>query len=37
LKAYLRRTRLRILLLRIVVGRPPTLRTIQQAMKNQAG
>jgi hypothetical protein len=37
LKILLRRTRLRLLLLRIAVGRPPALRKIQQALKNQAG
>jgi len=37
LKAYLRRTRLRILLLRIAAGRPPALWKIQQAVKSQAG
>jgi hypothetical protein len=33
LKAFLRRTRLRILLLRIVAGRPPALRKIQKSLK----
>ena len=36
LTAFLRRTGLRILLLRIALGRPPGLWQIQQALRNQA-
>lgn len=37
LTAFLRRTGLRVLLLRIALGRPPALWQIQQALRNQAG
>jgi len=33
MRRFLQRTRLRILLLRIVAGRPPTLRKIQKSLK----
>jgi hypothetical protein len=36
LTAFVRRTRLRILLLRIALGRPPALRQVRQAVKDQA-
>jgi len=36
LTKLVRRTRLRILLLRIAMGRPPALRQIRQVVKDQA-